>query len=86
VPAKRKDLEETLTGSELFIHDASGEQLVVLNATALFAWSLCEDHSVPEMTEVLAEIYPDTPRDRLEHDARSCLAGFLEKGLLLEDP
>ena len=79
---KRQHLKETLTGADLFIHDQSGEQLVVLNASALFVWSLCADHTVTKMVDVLCEIYPENPAPQLEEDVRRCLAGFLAQGLV----
>ena len=85
LPAKREGLKENLSGSDLFIYDASGEELTVLNQSALFIWSLCEDHDVAAMTKVLAEIYPDAAATELEDDIRICLDSFREKDLVRYD-
>ena len=82
-PQKRPGLTENLTGQELFIYDAGGQELTVLNRTALLIWSLCDgSHPVAEMIPVLAAIHPDAPPDRLREDLLACLTSFAESGLL----
>lgn len=78
---KQTGLKESLAGNELFIYSESGDELLVLNRTALFVWSLCDDHDEAEMLAVLEELYPDTDRSRLTQDIRESLALFREKGL-----
>lgn len=79
---KRKGIKETLIGDELFLTDEKGEELVVLNASALFAWSLCADHTEEEMVEVLAELYPEVEKEVLVTDLRAALQRFSDSGLL----
>ncbi len=56
-PIKRPGLTENLSGGELFIYDDEGSELSVLNATALFIWSLCNgDHSQQEIATILADL------------------------------
>ena len=84
-PNKRSDLTENLSGGELFIYDDEGSELTVLNTTALFIWSLCDgDHSPKEITEVLADIYPDAPADQLRNDIEGTLQRLRDKQLLVE--
>lgn len=85
MPTKRRGLRENLAGSELFIYDGTGEELSVLNASALFVWSLCDGaHDVTRMGEILSEIYPDVPLPVLRDDIETCLRTFQQKGLIVD--
>lgn len=82
-PVKRPGLTENLSGGELFIYDDEGSELSVLNATALFIWSLCDgDHSQDQMEAILTDIFPDAPADQLSKDIATTLEAFREKRLL----
>ena len=84
-PVKKKGLTENLAGSDLFIYADDGQELVILNRSALFLWSLCDGrHGPDEMEEVLGEIYPDVGSETLRADIAACLDSFREKGLLEE--
>ena len=84
LPAKRPGLKENLTGSELFIYEATGEELSVLNASALFIWSLCDGtHDSARMVEMLSEIYPDVSQNRLREDIDACLRSLRQKQLIV---
>ena len=80
---QRAGLREHLAGDELFVYDAGGEQLTVLNKTALVIWSLCDGrHAQDEIERLLAEIYPEIERDALASDVQATLRSFRKKGLV----
>ena len=83
---KRPELREALVGNELFIYSESGEELLVLNRTALFVWSLCDDHDDDEMMTVLEELFPEAGRTRLAEDVRQSLDLFVREGLVETRP
>jgi hypothetical protein len=84
-PVKRPGLTENLSGGELFIYDDQGSELSVLNATALFIWSLCDgENSAEQIGAVMADIYPEAPLDRLRDDIAITLQAFHDKRLLQE--
>jgi len=84
-PTRRPGLKENLTGSELFIYDAAGEELSVLNASALFIWSLCDGaHDITRMGEILSEIYPGVLPGDLREDIDACLRSLQQKGLIVD--
>ena len=86
-PRQRPGLTQNLTGHELFIYDASGQELTVLNRSALMIWSLCDGtHTLPQMLDVLSDIYSDVEPGDLEKDVNRCLDAFTEKGLIERDP
>jgi hypothetical protein len=85
-PRKRSGLTENLTGRELFVYDADGLELTVLNRSALMIWSLCDGtHTLDDMLPVLAGIYPDAPPHRLRDDTITCLQSFAGNQLLEPD-
>jgi hypothetical protein len=80
---KRAGIREHLAGDELFLYDAQGEELTVLNKTALLIWSLCDGaHSDEEIRTLLAEIYPEAPPETVAADVDSTLQSFRDQGLL----
>ena len=79
---KSPDLNESLSGSDLFIYSDSGEELLVLNQSGLFIWSLCEDYDEAGILEQMACLYPDADPGALQTDIRACLSHFEAKGLL----
>jgi hypothetical protein len=84
-PVKKKGLTENLAGADLFIYADDGQELMILNRSALFIWSLCDGrHGPGEMEGALAEIYPDTAGETLRADIAACLDSFRDKGLLEE--
>lgn len=86
-PTRRSGLTENLTGQDLFIYDGDGQELTVLNRTALMIWSLCDgDHDRDQMLEVMSGIFPEAPADTLATDLDRCLRDFREKALLASPP
>lgn len=82
-PIRTEGIRAQRIGDELFLHGADGETLTVLNATAMMIWSLCDgDHDVAAMTEVLADIHPETDRGNLAADIETCLGQFKRDGLI----
>ena len=57
-PRKREGLTEQRIGDELYLFAPNGEKLIVLNATSMLIWSLCDgDHGLTEMTTALHDIF-----------------------------
>lgn len=84
-PRKRPDIVESLSGTECFLYDGDGQSLTVLNAAALFIWSLCDgEHDESTILAVMRRIYPAPPPDILATDIRRTLDGFAQRGLLAE--
>lgn len=86
-PAKTAGITETLSGSELFLYDAQGAELRVLNTSAMMIWSLCDgQHDPGRMVRVLARLYPDVDRDRLAADIARTIEVLRADGLLAAPP
>ena len=79
----RQGLIAKRLGNELFLHDASGEELLVLNTTAMLIWSLCDGtHDVTQMLEVLTDLFPHAPTQELEKDLKDQLEEWVQAGVL----
>lgn len=80
---KRDGIREQVAGDELFLYDESGDELTVLNRTALLIWSLCDgNHSPEQMGDLLSKVYPEVPPDQILADVRTTLQDFKEQSLL----
>jgi hypothetical protein len=79
---KVEGLVENLVGHELFISSPAGDELLVLNRSALFVWSMVEDHETQEMLSVLGRLFPDAGEDRLVADIHDSVKAFREAHLL----
>jgi hypothetical protein len=80
---KRDGIREQVAGDELFLYDESGDELTVLNRTALLIWSLCDgNHSPEQMADLLSKVYPEVPPDQILADVRATLQDFKEQSLL----
>jgi hypothetical protein len=80
---KRDGLREQVAGDELFLYDESGDELTVLNRTALLIWSLCDGcHDATQMADLLSKVYPEVPPNQILADVQSTLDDFKTQSLL----
>lgn len=80
---KRNGIREQRIGNELYLFGADGEDLSVLNATAMLIWSLCDgQHGRDDMLKIMSEIYPAADTGQLADDIEQCLSGFQAQGLI----
>lgn len=83
LPQKKNGLKENLAGTDLFIYSDTGEELQVLNSSALFVWSLCDMVPVEDIADILKKIYPDARIEELKRDTGECINQLIESGLLV---
>lgn len=67
----------------MFLYDESGDELTVLNRTALLIWSLCDGHhDAGQMADLLSKVYPEVPPNQILADVESTLDDFKTQSLL----
>jgi hypothetical protein len=69
---------------ELVLYDPATQRVHVLNATAAFAWNMCDGgHTADDIVATLASKYPESPR-QIENDVVEILRRFWDEGLIGE--
>ncbi len=83
---KLPDATECETGTSLFLADGSGIAIHRLNPVSAVIWKLLDTPLTGlEMVEVMQELYPDVPRDRLCGDVAGALAFLWQQRLIVPD-
>lgn len=83
VYAQAEGITEMPMNGNHYLTDASGLAIHGLNEGALVIWRLIEEPMrIGELCDLLAEVFPDTPRDRIEADCTKVLKGFVENRLV----
>lgn len=81
---KNNSLTEKRLGNELFLHNDSGDQLLVLNTTSMLIWSLCDGtHTLEQMLDVFIDLLPDVPSRELEKDIHEQLEEWVRGEYIL---
>ena len=73
-------------GDSLYLADPEGRTIERLDPMASAIWQMLEEPVRPaDVTDALADAFPDTPRDRIEADVTALMQG-LARALLIETP
>ena len=83
-PKTREGLIFRQLDEEWVVYDSDGEQLHVLNGTAVLVWLHCNgDNSTGDIANAVGEVFDQqVDRSSLERDVTDTIAEFASKGLL----
>lgn len=81
--ARAAGITEMAMNGQHYLTDASGLGIHGLNAGALAIWRLLDESMrLTDLVDLLAEVFPETPRDRIEADCAEVLRGFVTNRLV----
>jgi len=71
-------------GDHGYLYDHENVCVQVANRTALHILELCDDeHSVNDIIEDLAMLFPDVPKSKLEKDVTHFIADLIKEGVVV---
>ena len=81
---QRQGISSRKLGPELMLYDQHNDKVHVLNETGSLIWGFVDGKkSLPEINNIFAEQFPDSPREQLNRDIQEIIRKLAQEKLIV---